>query len=478
MNAVNQGHPVRREEVMAYLDGELGAAEATRVSAHLRECAECARLAEQLRGVAGAMAKWEVEEAPARLTEKVIAMGEAAAALGVMQGAEGREEKGRGARAGFGRVADFVGRLRETFVPLKGRWGWATAGVVAVALLILVGGPLRQARESARLKTVEVDSPAEGVAQTYTENTLEATNESSTPAPAPPAGVVGGAVRGGSGGGNAPAMNGRNFESLVRLAPGAVEKKANADISSNMEVDGQPQEPAQEPMIAKTATLQLTVKDFGPVEASVKAIVQRRGGYIGQLNTTTPQDGARSLSATLRIPSKQMEATIAELKGLGHVELEQQAGEEVTKEFVDRDARIKNAQATEQRLLAVLRDHTGKVKDILEAEQEIARVRGEIEQMEADQRELKTRVDFATVELSVAEEYKAKLQGGAPSTGRRLWNAAVEGCRAAVESVVGLGIWLLQAGPVLVLWLVALFVPVRWMWKRGRRAWRDAGSAS
>jgi hypothetical protein len=268
----------------------------------------------------------------------------------------------------------------------------------------------------------------------------------------------------------------RDFKDMQQLSAA---KKATADISSNLEVNAQPQASAQEPMIAKTATLQLSVKDFAPVEEKVKAIVRKYAGYIGELNTTTPTDGARNLTATLRIPSGKMEAAIAELKMLGHVDLEQQSGDEVTKEFVDRDARIKNSEATEQRLLAVLRDHTGKVKDILEAEQEIARVRGEIEQMQADQRELKGRVDFATVQLTVAEEYKAKLQGTVPpSTGRRLRNAAVEGYRAAVESVVGLGIWMLQSGPVLVLWLVALFAPARWAWKRGRRAWAEERSAS
>ncbi len=334
--------------------------------------------------------------------------------------------------------------MREKFVPLRGRWGWATAGVVAVALLVLVGVPASLRHAASRWETVEVNMPAEGVPQTYTENTLEATNESNTPAPAPPAGIVGGRVSGGSGGGNAPAagvpLNSRDYKDMQMSA----EKKANADMSSSLEMNDGP----QQPMIAKTATLQLSVKDFAPVEEKVKAIVKKYGGYIGELNTTTPQDAARNLTATLEIPSGQMEAAIADLKGLGHVDGEQESGEEVTKQFVDRDARIKNSEQTEQRLLAVLRDHTGKVKDILEAEQEIARVRGEIEQMQADQRELTTRVNFATVQLSVAEEYKAKLNGTVPpSTGRRLWNAAVEGYRAAVESVVGLGIWALQSGP-------------------------------
>jgi hypothetical protein len=222
-------------------------------------------------------------------------------------------------------------------------------------------------------------------------------------------------------------------------------------------------------MIARTASVSLTVKDFGPVEGTVKAIALRHNGYIASLNTASPQDSARTLSATLQIPSAQLESAIAELKQLGRVDQETQSGEEVTKEFTDRAARLKNARATEQRLLDVLREHAGKVKDILEAEQEIARVRGEIEQMEADQRALLTRIDFATVQLSVQEEYKASLQSAPPSTARLLRNAAVEGYRSLIESVIGIGVFALQAVPILLLWGIILFLPARWMWKRFRR---------
>ena len=62
-------HPYEQEEVMAYLDGELSADRAAGVAAHLRECAECAKLVEQMRGVSVHLTNWSVEPAPASLTE-------------------------------------------------------------------------------------------------------------------------------------------------------------------------------------------------------------------------------------------------------------------------------------------------------------------------------------------------------------------------------------------------------------------------
>jgi hypothetical protein len=313
----------------------------------------------------------------------------------------------------------FAGWLTGKFPSFKNRWVWGGAGAAAViVLLFAIGLPTRRREQH-----------AEGLAQlAYTEQSRSAETAPSKSA----------------------ASEVEAFMAQSRPSPPPVP------------------EPTQ-PMIARTASVSLIVKDFGPLEATVKAIALRHNGYIASLNSTSPQEAARTLTATLRIPSAQLESVIAELKQFGRVEQESQSGEEVTKEFTDRAARMKNARATEERLLNVLRNRTGQVKDILATEQEIARVRGDIEQMEADQRALQTRVDFASVELSVQEEYKASLQGAPTATGTRLRNAAVEGYRTVVESVIGFGVWALQSLPTVLLWGFVLFVPARWMWKRFRR---------
>ena len=415
-------HPFEQEEVMAYLDGELSANRAADVAAHLRECPECAALAEQMCDVSAQLSNWSVEPAPISLT-KNLEVARADHALV-------KETKRRG----------FAGWLTGRFPAFGNRWilGAASAAAVVV-LLIAIGLPtLRRDRHSAGLATLSAYTEQSRSADTASSRTIPAESEAFDASPAPPP---------------TPAARG----SLPKFI-------------SSIPADGQLTPEPTQPMIARSASVSLIVKDFGPLEASVKAIAQRHNGYIASLNSTSPQEAARTLSATLRIPSAQLESAIAELKQLGRVEQESQSGDEVTKEFTDRAARLKNARATEQRLLDVLRDHTGKVKDILEAEREIARVRGEIEQMEAEQRALQTRVDFATIELSVQEEYKATLQGAPTATGTRLRNAAVEGYRSAIDSVIGVGIWALQALPTLLLWTIALFAPARWIWKRLRRA--------
>lgn len=225
----------------------------------------------------------------------------------------------------------------------------------------------------------------------------------------------------------------------------------------------------QGPMIARTVSLSIIVKDFDIGRASLEAILARHNGYAASLNVNTPQAAARRLQASLRIPAPQLMAALSELKALGRVENETQNGEEVTQQHADLFARLKNSRETEQRLQDVLRTRTGKVKDVLEVEEEIARVRGEIEHMEAEQKTLEHRVEFATIDLRLAEEYKAQLNTPAPSVLMQLRNAVVNGFRNAFESLLALILFLVESGPSLLLWLSLLGIPVWRLWKRYRR---------
>lgn len=241
--------------------------------------------------------------------------------------------------------------------------------------------------------------------------------------------------------------------------------------SEDDEIDTSERTVPSAPMIARTADLTLRTKEFEKTRAGLEEILKRHGGYLGELKVSAPADSGRALTATLRIPAAQFDAAMAELKGLGRVEFESQGGEEVTQQYVDLQARLANGKHTEQRLTEILRQRTGKLQEVLKVELEIDRVRGEIEQMQAEKKELSKRVAFATLNTTVKEEYFAKLQATPPSTGSRFSNAAVDGYNTAVEGLISVGLFLLSSGPSLLIWAAVLFFPVRWLWKRLKKAY-------
>jgi hypothetical protein len=231
-----------------------------------------------------------------------------------------------------------------------------------------------------------------------------------------------------------------------------------------------PKKQETSPLIILTAELRLTARTFDTVRGDLGRILSQFGGHIAQLDIASPTGQARSLTATLRIPAPQLEAALNELRKLGHVEGESRRGEEVTQQSVDLEARLSNSRHTEQRLTEILAARTGKLSDVLEVEEKLAEVRGQIEQAEAEQKSLNNRISLATISLQVNEDYRAPLTGTvSPSIGTRLSNSAMDGLHAAFNGIIGLMQVILAAGPSLLLWGLLLGLPGYFLWKKLRR---------
>lgn len=222
------------------------------------------------------------------------------------------------------------------------------------------------------------------------------------------------------------------------------------------------------PLIVRTADLTLTTNNFNNTRQTVEAILRRHDGYFAQLTVTNPPDEGRSLTATLRVPAAQLDSFLAEVKKLGRVDSESQSGNEVTSNYIDLEARLSNARKTEQRLTEILSQRTGKLSDVLAVEEELGRVRGEIESMEAEQKNLSNQIALATVQFRLVEQYKARLDTSHSSTLIQLHNAAVEGYRVVIDGAIATLLFLLSYGPALVIVAAILFFPVRFVWRRTR----------
>jgi len=253
----------------------------------------------------------------------------------------------------------------------------------------------------------------------------------------------------------------RVFEPVPQAAPLSPQPAASPDTVVT-----------REPLVIRTAQIFLTTPNFAKSRASLEDILKRHGGHIGALHIESPADTGQTLQATLRIPATQLDAAMSEIRQISRVETEQQAGQEVSRQMVDLEARLANARNAEQRLADILRRSTGKIADILAVEREINRVRGDIERMDAERKNLGDQVSFATLDVRINEEYKAHMNVSAPSTLGRLRNSAVEGYRNMADSLTGLAIFILSYGPALLLWAALLFFPARYAWRALRKSRR------
>jgi hypothetical protein len=224
--------------------------------------------------------------------------------------------------------------------------------------------------------------------------------------------------------------------------------------------------PAPAPMIARTASLTVVVKDFALSRTSLDTILARHHGYPAQLTVSTPENAPRGLQASLRVPAPELSSAVGDLKTLGRVENESQSGEEVTQQHTDLAARLKTSRETEERFETILQQRTGNVAEVLQVEEGIARVRGDIERMETEQGDLEHRVDFATVEIQLSEEFKAQLNPPSASVSNRMHNALVAGFHHATDTVLAMILFFEEYGPVILIWLVILGLPSLLVWRR------------
>jgi hypothetical protein len=230
------------------------------------------------------------------------------------------------------------------------------------------------------------------------------------------------------------------------------------------------------PMVVQTASLSIVAKNYDEANAAVQKLVAARGGYIEKLDAKAQSGDSRSLSVALRVPAKELEGLLADLRKLGHVEEESKSNEEVSAEYVDLQARLKVAQATERRLVELLGARTGRLEDVLDVERELARVRAEVESMQGQSALMLHRVSYATVQVELSEEYHQKLQSQS-SMGAKLRNALLEGVQNLLDGIVALLIFVLNYGLSILFWL-ALFITPAWLIWRRLRARRLAKNGS
>ncbi|HET9365290.1 MAG TPA: DUF4349 domain-containing protein [Candidatus Angelobacter sp.] len=458
---MSRNHLIEQEELMAYLDGELVTERAVEAAAHLERCEECREFAAELRKMSQKMMAWEVEQLEV----------DGAMPVEIVEALEEKRERPKVKKVKSWRVGGIL------ITPRRLELAGGAAILFLLILAVFVPNYLRSgpgANKSARMaeerpqsqatKSYQYDSAGNVTIDGYLRSSA---GKSDSAQDAFATKTQNGLIDG------TGTVSRLKPPSQPSNAPWYQDRTASQDGAKNEDEELNNRNGVPEaPMIARTAGLTLVAKDFEKTRTSVEEILKRHNGYIGELSVSAPSDAGRTLTATLRIPAPQLEGALAELKQLGRVENESQGGEEVTAQYVDLAARLANAQHTEKRLTEILSSRTGKLQDVLKVELEIDRVRGEIEQMQAEKKELTTRVAFATLNTTVKEEYKAKLQGAPPSTGSRFRNAAVDGYNTVVEGLIDVGLFLLSSGPSLLIWAAILFFPVRWLWRKARAEWK------
>lgn len=252
-------------------------------------------------------------------------------------------------------------------------------------------------------------------------------------------------------------------------APGAADQTANYAAG-----EGAAGPSAETRMIVQTGEMGIVVPDAEQTRAKLQALVEGLGGYVANANLFREGDLLRG-TVTVRVPADRFNTLLDQVAALGErVDSRRLNSNDVTEQYTDLGARLRNLEATERELLALMttvRERSNKAEEILAVHRELSRVRGEIEQIKGRMNVLEKSAALATLTVSLIPSPAARpvvSEAWAP------WQTIREASRALVRSLQGVGnalIWVVVWGIPMGL-LIGLPLWLVWRLVRRRRVGR------
>jgi len=206
----------------------------------------------------------------------------------------------------------------------------------------------------------------------------------------------------------------------------------------------------QKQQIIRTSRLRFETQDLEKTKAQIVTAIKNAQGFI-QDDDSGKDYNQIYQRITLRVPNKNFEKVIEDIgKGVAYFDERTISREDVTEEFIDLDARLRAKTKLEERYIALLAKAKN-VKEMLEIERELAKIREEIESKQGRLKYLENQVSLSTIYVHF---YTVTSETGATvSYGTKIVNALKSGWNGI--SIFFLG--LLHIWPFLILVGVGVF---------------------
>lgn len=173
--------------------------------------------------------------------------------------------------------------------------------------------------------------------------------------------------------------------------PGDEEKVQSAALSTSSR------------MIIYNVQIYMNVKDLDKSIKDLYVMLKESGGYIISSSIDKNGESYKRGNITIKVPAKTLTEFQNKISQLGQVTNQKQTGQDVTEEFVDQSARLKNMKLEEQKYQDLFKC-ARTVDDMLKVRKELGRVRGDIESLEGRLEFIKANVAMATIELTMEQK--------------------------------------------------------------------------
>lgn len=181
--------------------------------------------------------------------------------------------------------------------------------------------------------------------------------------------------------------------------------------------------------IIRNGYLRMVVAKVAPAASDIGRIAERLGGFVQGSSITERGDGSYAGQIDVRVPVAKFEEAMSAIKELATlVRNENSNSQDVTEQYTDLEAQLRNAKAQEAVYLDILKQAKS-VEDILKVQERLGSIRSVIESLEGRIQYLANATSYSTISVTLEEEAVVR----APTKEFRL-GAII---RSAVQTLVG-----------------------------------------
>jgi hypothetical protein len=202
-----------------------------------------------------------------------------------------------------------------------------------------------------------------------------------------------------------------NGSSFIKEESMGISGAENSPIAPEMTVsnDGGMMEDTESPIIERKimqeGDLSLVVKQVENSILFLKEMAKSFGGSAGDIKYSNTQNSDKKRATLiLLVPATNFDAAMAQAKqNAVKVESENVSTRDVTDQFIDLQARLKNLKAQEEQYQEIMKKAV-KVSDILEVSQYLYNTRRQIEQLQGQMNYLSRQVDMSVITIELSSE--------------------------------------------------------------------------
>lgn len=213
--------------------------------------------------------------------------------------------------------------------------------------------------------------------------------------------------------------------------------------------------------ITKSGSLSILVETAETTAQNIQAIAGSLAGYVSDSYLYEVTPGVKAGAITIRVPADKFDDAINRIKELAiKVESENINANDVTDQFIDLEARLKNLEAQEEQYLDILKKATA-VEDVLKVTNQLNQVRQQIDSWEGQLKYLNSQIDLSTITVNLTAEKEVQIFGlnWRPITViKQAFRSLLNGLMGYANLIIAAIIFL----PVIILWLITILL-IAWI---------------